>query len=94
MNAVMLLLSTFVSSLLLVSGSPPRQGNHFSQIQQANREENFTNGGVQRPASNRVGGFEEVYRWRQMTFTPLQQGNFLLLLISLCFMNILFVNNF
>lgn len=41
------------------------------QIHQASRADNLTNN---RPTVNRVGGFEEVYRWRQMTFTPLEHG--------------------
>lgn len=80
MYTVMLLLWTFVASLLLVSGSHLRR-----QIHQATRVDNFTNAGSQRPAPNRVGGFEEFYRWRQMTFTSLQQGNNFDLFINIFF---------
>lgn len=66
---------TIVATVLLsVNGNQIRPPNNSGRI------ENSTWATV-----NRVGGFEEVYRWKQITFTPLRPG---LLAISAFFFQI------
>lgn len=66
MKLEMFVFCTILTTVLVsVNGQFDQPKNQYDRIENSTRAAN-------------VGGFEEVYRWKQMTFTPLRGGMLLI----------------